>query len=74
LRSRHPLAWVAELTELADWSYRWAWQAIKRRIARLSDSSIAWLLSSFDNALGFLRELADLATPPPNPDAAEGVS
>jgi hypothetical protein len=58
----------------ADWSYRWAWQAIKRRIARLSDSSIAWLLSSVDNALGFLRELADLATPPPNLDEAEGAS
>ncbi len=48
----------------ADWSYRWAWQAIKRRIARLNDSSIAWLLSNVDEALAFLRELADLATPP----------
>lgn len=56
----------------ADWSYGWAWRAIKRRIASLSDTSIAWLLSSVDNALGFLRELAELATPPPDLSALEG--
>jgi len=50
----------------AEWSYSWAWDAIRRRIANLSDTSIAWLLSSFDNALGFLKQLADLATPPPD--------
>lgn len=48
-----------------DWSYTWAWDAIRRRIAQLSDTSIAWILSSSDNALGFLRQLAELATPPP---------
>ena len=58
----------------ADWSYGWAWRAIKRRIASLSDTSIAWLLSSVDNALGFLRELAELATPSPDLNASEGVS
>lgn len=62
------------LEKPAEWSYSWAWHAIKRRISRLTDSSIAILLSSFDNALGFLRELADLATPPPDLDEVAGVS
>ena len=57
-----------EIERPAEWSYSWAWDAIRRRIANLSDTSIAWLLSSFDNALGFLRQLADLATPPPDRD------
>lgn len=55
-----------EIERPAEWSYSWAWDAIRRRIANLSDTSIAWLLSSFDNALGFLKQLADLATPPPD--------
>lgn len=55
-----------EVERPAEWSYSWAWGAIRRRIANLSDASIAWLLSSFDNALMFVRQLADLATPPPD--------
>lgn len=55
-----------EVERPAEWSYSWAWEAIRRRIANLSDASIAWLLSSFDNALMFVRQLADLATPPPD--------
>ena len=57
-----------EIERPAEWSYSWAWDAIRRRIANLSDTSIAWLLSSFDNASGSLRQLADLATPPPDRD------
>ena len=48
----------------AVWSPAWAVRQIKERIASLSEVSIAWLLSSWKNALGFLRELADLARPP----------
>jgi len=59
----------------AVWSPAWAVRQIKERIASLSEVSIAWLLSSWKNALGFLRELADLARPPaPALLAEEGSS
>ena len=59
----------------AVWSPAWAVRQIKERIASLSEVSIAWLLSSWKNALGFLRELADIARPPaPALLAEEGSS
>lgn len=46
------------------WSVAWAAREIKRRVFTLSESSIAWMLSSVDNFVGFLRELGDIARPP----------
>lgn len=46
------------------WSVAWAAREIKRRVFTLSESSIAWMLSSVENFVGFLRELGDIARPP----------
>lgn len=48
----------------SEWSPAWAVRKIKERIASLSEVSISWLLSSWQNALSYLRELADIARPP----------
>ncbi|MBL9002745.1 MAG: hypothetical protein JNJ46_00795 [Myxococcales bacterium] len=48
----------------SEWSPAWAVRNIKERIASLSEVSISWLLSSWQNALSYLRELADIARPP----------
>ena len=46
------------------WSVAWAAREIKRRVFTLSESSIAWMLSSVENFVGFLQELGDIARPP----------